>query len=70
MSLHTIPFLIVTNFIPCYIQRKPLGADIMKLQNHRLQITFENPSTMTTPRFNHAGFIRIRGFLSIKKTKQ
>lgn len=29
----------------------------MKLQNHRLQITFENSSTMTTPRFSHAGFI-------------
>lgn len=29
----------------------------MKLKNHRLQITFENPSTMTTPRFSHAGFI-------------
>ena len=29
----------------------------MKLNNNRLQITFENPSTMTTPRFSHAGFI-------------
>ena len=29
----------------------------MKLKNNRLQITFENPSTMTTPRFSHAGFI-------------
>lgn len=29
----------------------------MKLKNHRLQITFENPSSMTTPRFSHTGFI-------------
>ena len=29
----------------------------MKLQNHRLQITLEHPSTMRTPRFSHAGFI-------------
>lgn len=29
----------------------------MKLENERLQITFTDPSKMTTPRFNHAGFI-------------
>ena len=29
----------------------------MKLKNNRLQITFEDSSTMTTPRFSHTGFI-------------
>ena len=29
----------------------------MKLENERLEITFTDPATMTTPRFNHAGFI-------------
>ena len=29
----------------------------MKLNNERLQITFTDPSEMTSPRFSHAGFI-------------
>lgn len=29
----------------------------MKLKNERLQITFTDPSEMTSPRFSHAGFI-------------